>query len=61
MSGLKHTAPFDPDDPDCPPEWKELNELVQQFLASTDSDERFAVGRKITELSKRIWEFGRRQ
>ena len=59
MSSLKHTAQFDPDDPDCPPEWKELHKLLQQFLAATDSDERFEVGRRITELSKQIWEFRR--
>jgi hypothetical protein len=60
MSNLKHTGPFDSDDPDCPAEWKELHRLHQQFLTSTDSDERFDIGRRITELSKRIWELRQR-
>jgi len=61
MSNLRHWAPFAPDDPKCPPDWRELYNLHQQFEESTDSEERFELGKRITELSKRLWELVQRQ
>jgi hypothetical protein len=55
---LKRRAPFDLGDSNCPPDWRrELYDLQQQFEKSRDSDERFELGKRITELSKRVWEF----
>ena len=60
MSIFKHQGWFHPDDPNSPPDWRELHKLSAQFEDSTDSDERFELGRRITELSKRIWELRQR-
>jgi hypothetical protein len=46
---------IDADDPNCPRDWKELYSLHRQFERSTDSDERFEIGKRITELSKLLW------
>jgi hypothetical protein len=58
MSIFKHQGWFHPDDPNSPPDWRELHKLSAQFEDSTDSDERFELGRRITELSKRVLESG---
>ena len=54
---LKSRAQFDLGDPNCPQDWRELYQLQRQFELSRDSDERFELGKRITELSKRVWEF----
>ena len=59
MSNLRERAPFEFDDPKCPPDWSELYDLHQEFERATDSDRRFELGKRITELSKRSWEYGR--
>src|SRR5436190_24178028 len=48
-SSLKNWLAFDPDDPKCPADWRELYTLHEQFLRSKDTEARFDLGKRITE------------